>query len=139
MPSATMTSAHLPERSPSPSALSDTDPLQTAVRGGPFRALTQDRAKDPILAAGGDHSFLHAFEASEAAPAKRKHTGEWDDTDGDPRIPVRDKGDPLRRAEDPVSLGLISVEEGRRLFSWFFKSAHPFTPVLDPDRDTWER
>lgn len=156
MRSATLTSAQdMPLRSPS-LVHSDDDALQSAVHGGPFRALTrgEEREEDPILAPHGDHSFLHALDdpRSLSLPTKRKHTGEWADRDvEDLRSPLRTKGDPLRRAADPITLGLITKDEGKQLFNScaatlpradahsFFKAAYPFTPVLDPERDTWER
>lgn len=97
---------------PSPTALSDGDALEHAVRS------LSPHQDDPILLARGDHSILHAREHHERGdngqPGKKRRlggAGDWKDAG-----PRGEKGDPLRRAADPVTLGLISEEEGKRLF-----------------------
>lgn len=96
-----VTLASVPQaRSPTP-PLSDDDPLDVALA----------RERDPILAADGDHTLAYT---ADDRPAKKRRTA-------DSRRSLQAVGtpagsDPLNRAADPVTLGLISEEEGRRLF-----------------------
>ncbi|GMK59747.1 hypothetical protein CspeluHIS016_0803530 [Cutaneotrichosporon spelunceum] len=109
-------------RSPSP-PLSDDDPLDVSLA----------RENDPILAAGGDHSLAYT---EDDRPKKRRRTTDEPRSLQAAGTPVG--SDPLRRVADPVTMGLVSEEDGRCLFDAFYKSAYPFTPVFDPKRDTWE-
>ncbi|BEJ09071.1 hypothetical protein CcaverHIS641_0511650 [Cutaneotrichosporon cavernicola] len=111
-----------PVRSPTP-PLSDDDPLDVAL----------SRERDPILAADGDHSMAYT---EDDRPIKRRRTADTPRSLQAATTPA--SSDPLRGVADPVTTGLLSEEDGRRLFDVFFKSAYPFTPVFDPTRDTWE-
>ncbi|CAK9785120.1 hypothetical protein CC85DRAFT_42268 [Cutaneotrichosporon oleaginosum] len=118
-----VTLASVPQARSITPALSDDDPLEVSLA----------RERDPMLAAEGDHSL--AYTANDRL-AKRRRTADSPRSLQAAGTPAGN--DPLRGAADPVTLGLISEEEGRRLFDSFLKSAYPFTPVLDPARDSWE-
>lgn len=120
-----------PPASRSSSPLSADDMLESAMEGEPFRHFTR---KEEELHFIEQHGSLPAGGAPR--PKKRKtneQAGEWTHS------PIHERGDPLRHSfVDPVSSGLIGEPEARALFARFYKYAHPFIPVFDPEHDTYD-
>lgn len=118
-------------RSRSSSPLSADDMLESAMEGEPFRHFTRREEELHFIKQHG------ALPEGGAPRGKKRKTADqqpdWDHS------PIRERGDPLRHMfVDPVSSGLVSDAEARALFDRFYKYAHPFIPVFDPERDTYD-
>lgn len=120
-----------PTASRSSSPLSADDMLESAMEGEPFRHFTRREEELHFIE---QHGSLPAGGAPR--PKKRKtneQAADWEHS------PIHERGDPLRHSfVDPVSSGLVSEQEARALFGRFYKYAHPFIPVFDPERDTYD-
>ncbi|GFZ45481.1 hypothetical protein JCM24511_03207 [Saitozyma sp. JCM 24511] len=125
------------------------DPLESAALMQPLRMLTdreeaarlraeghygglQRRTQTPALAP--DHSDrqqqpIHDIVSDR--PQKRPRRETHSDH-------IREKGDLSRSFRDPVALGYCGEERAKQLFQLFMDKSHPFMPVLDAERDTWE-
>lgn len=122
-----------PSASRSSSPLSADDMLESAMEGEPFRHFTRREEELHFIE---QHGALPAGGAPRAKKRKTADTGEaaeWEHS------PIHERGDPLRHTfVDPVSSGLVGEGEARALFVRFYKYAHPFIPVFDPERDTYD-
>ncbi|RSH89151.1 hypothetical protein EHS25_002263 [Saitozyma podzolica] len=92
----------------------------------------QRRTQTPTLAPDHSHRQQHPIHDIDShRPQKRARR----DTHSDH---IREKGDLSRSFRDPVALGYCGEERARQLFQLFMDKSHPFMPVLDAERDTWE-
>ncbi|TXT06345.1 uncharacterized protein COLE_05676 [Cutaneotrichosporon oleaginosum] len=118
----------LPARTRSSSPLSHDDMLEAAAEGEPFRHFTKQEEDAHILRDGGP--------VPPPARKRKRNTGTSDGDEWEP--PIRERGDLLAHALDPITSGQIPEDEARHLFDRFFKYSHPFVPVFDPKEDTFE-
>lgn len=133
--------SHFP-RSDSPSTMSDDDALEAAMVGEPFRHFTKREEELHFMAQGeGTGSSKHPREGSNGGwnPKRRRTDGTAERGEEWCPSPIREKGDLGRHSSDPITLGYLTEDDGRRLFSAFFKYAHPFVPIFDPREDTFEK
>ncbi|KAL1409275.1 hypothetical protein Q8F55_006108 [Vanrija albida] len=119
----------------------DHDPLESSMQE-PFREFTRKEEEARLRAEGHDPtvrrmSHSHNADGGLGRGAKRKRIDDEDDADWG-TSPIVEKGDPRANAQDPVTAGFCTEDEGKELFQAFFKHAHPFMPVLNPREDTWE-
>jgi hypothetical protein len=146
------------------------DPLVSAVRNEPFRMMT-NREENKRLREEG-HAAPHiptgcsfgngtgntpsdTYDESRKSKRAKTTPGDTSAYDAAGRL-VRKKGDTSATFLDPVHLGFVTEEQGRKMFdeyvtcptlgSWrectenrYMRYSHPFIPVMDPIYDTWDR
>lgn len=86
----------------------------------PFRELTRKEEEARLRAEGHDPavrrmSHSRNAEGGTARGSKRKRLNDEDDPDWG-TSPIVEKGDPRANAQDPVTAGFCTEEEGKELF-----------------------